>query len=64
MAGMGFFVRPGAGQEGVPARDKLWRLAGADAEHYGEHMSFVYTCFATDDRDAIGRLMWSLLSST
>jgi hypothetical protein len=35
--GFGFYVRPEAGQEGVPARDKLWRLAGADAEHYGEH---------------------------
>jgi hypothetical protein len=39
----GFHVRPEAGQEGVPARDKLWRLAGGDAEHYGQHDSFAST---------------------
>jgi hypothetical protein len=55
-----FYVRPEAGQEGVPARDKLWRLGGGDAEHYGEHVSFTYIGF-TGDRDSVGKFVWSLL---
>jgi hypothetical protein len=59
--GFGFFVRPEAGQEGVPARDKLWRLAGADAERYGEHDSFTRCIFRTIDMDAVSKFIWSLL---
>jgi hypothetical protein len=36
-------VRP-EGVTGVPARDKLWRVAGADAERHGEHDSFTIRC--------------------
>jgi hypothetical protein len=57
----GFYVRPEAGQEGVPARDKLWRLAGADAERYGEHKSFTRCFFMTTDRGAVGKFICSLL---
>jgi hypothetical protein len=59
--GFNFYVRPEAGQEGVPARDKLWRLAGADAELYSEHDSFICTFFETSDTDVVGSLVWSLL---
>jgi hypothetical protein len=59
--GFTFHVRPEAGQEGVPARDKLWRLAGADAELYGEHKSFVYPFCDTIDVGAVGSFVWSLL---
>jgi hypothetical protein len=59
--GFGVFVRPEAGQEGVPARDKLWRLAGADAEQYGEHDSFSSAIFETTDVDLVGSFVWSLL---
>jgi hypothetical protein len=55
-----FHVRPEAGQEGVPARHKLWRLAGADAERYGEHVSFVEFAVGSS-RDSVGRFVWSLL---
>jgi hypothetical protein len=59
--GFTFYVRPEAGQEGVPARDKLWRLAGADAEHYGQHESFVKIIFNKTDRNMLGTFVWSLL---
>jgi hypothetical protein len=59
--GLDFNVRPEAGQEGVPARDKLWRLAGADAEHYGEHKCFLIISFRNSNRDETGRFIWSLL---
>jgi hypothetical protein len=54
-----FYVRPEAGQEGVPARDKLWRLGGADAEQNGEHHSTLYMYFRTGDTVAIGNIVWS-----
>jgi hypothetical protein len=57
-----FYLRPEAGQEGVPARDKLWRVAGANAEHYGEQDSFLLTRLPVGDRNALGRFVWSLLS--
>jgi hypothetical protein len=59
--GVKFGLRPEAGQEGVPARDKLWRLAGGDTEHYGEHSSFLNTFFKTGDPEAVGKFVWSLL---
>jgi hypothetical protein len=59
--GCNLYVRPEAGQEGVPARDKLWRLAGGDSERYGEHDSFMSTFFETGDRDVVGKFVWSLL---
>jgi hypothetical protein len=58
---VGFCVQPEAGQEGVPARDKLWRMAGADAQRYGEHPSFVRTSLRTNDRNAVGTFVCSLL---
>jgi hypothetical protein len=57
--GISFFVRPEAGQEGVPARDKLWRLAGADAVCYDQQVSLMYLCFHTNDRGAVGSIVWS-----
>jgi hypothetical protein len=59
--GFNFLLRPEVGQQGVPARDKLWRLAGADADHYGDHESFMCTFFKTGDRDVVGKFVWSLL---
>jgi hypothetical protein len=61
--GFNFYVGSEAGQEGVPARDKLWRLAGADAERYGEHNSFVFMYLKTNDSGLIGQFMWSLLNT-
>jgi hypothetical protein len=61
--GITFYVWPEAGQEGVPARDQLWRLAGADVEHYGEHDSFVRSYVRTDNKDRVGQFVWSLLST-
>jgi hypothetical protein len=55
--GIGFYVRPEAGQEGVPARDKLWRLAGGDGERYGEHESFAGIVIQPCNMDAIRRTM-------
>jgi hypothetical protein len=59
--GMFLYVRPEEGQESVPVRDKLYRLAGADAEHYDDHDSFIYPYFETGDVDAVGTFVWSLL---
>jgi hypothetical protein len=59
--GFNFYVRPEAGQEGVPARHKLWRLAGADAERYGEHDCFAVLGLQSLDVAAVGRMIVSLL---
>jgi hypothetical protein len=59
--GITLYVRPVAGQEGVPARDKLYRLAGADTEHYGEHDSFMCTYLSAADMGVVGKFVWSLL---
>jgi hypothetical protein len=55
-------VRPEAGKEGMPDRDKMYRLAGADVEHYGEHDSFAMVVTEFRDHKAFGRFIWSLLS--
>jgi hypothetical protein len=59
--GFSFYVRPEAGQEGVPARHKLWRMAGADAERYGQHDSFMIIDLRTENTDVVGKFVWSLL---
>jgi hypothetical protein len=59
--GFGFFLQPEAGQEGMPDPDKLWRLAGADAERYGEHDSFSYLFVRAGDEDVVSKFVWSLL---
>jgi hypothetical protein len=61
MMGFNFYVRPEAGQEEMPAPEKLWRLAGADVERYGEHNSFASIFFRAGDRDLVGKRVWSLL---
>jgi hypothetical protein len=48
-------------QAGVPEREKLYRLAGGDVDRYEDHVSFVCMFFHTLDRDAVGRLVRSLL---
>jgi hypothetical protein len=52
------FLRREAGQEGVPARDQLWRLLGADAQ---QSSLCVCTQFKTADRGLVGGFVWSLL---
>jgi hypothetical protein len=47
-----FYVRPEAGQEGVAAADKMWRIAGGDEENYGGHDSFFRLFFDDDTTEA------------
>jgi hypothetical protein len=59
--GFNFYVRPEAGQGGVPARDKQWRLVGADAARYGEHDSTFSMAVRWADKGQVGRFVWALL---
>jgi hypothetical protein len=56
-----FIVRPEAGQEGLPAPDKLWRLA-VEGDQGEEEEPFARLCVHNEDVDAVGRFVWSLLS--
>jgi hypothetical protein len=51
-AGVGFYVRPEAGQAGVAEADKLWRVAGGDEDNYDDHGSFFSLHFDEDVTEA------------
>jgi hypothetical protein len=61
-AGIGFYVWPEGGQEGVAEADKLWRVAGGDQDNYGDHDSFFHMLFDDDTtEDQLASLVRGLL---
>jgi hypothetical protein len=66
---VGFYVQPEAGPvgggegaaDGSDDTDRPYRLAGGDEARYEQHDSFAVMGFHTSDRDAVGRLIRSLL---
>lgn len=43
-------------------RDRMYRIAGADAERYGLHSSYVSIDFSTSDNESVGKFVRNLLA--
>ncbi len=58
---IGFHVCPEPDQEDVPEQERLYRLAGGDADRYEEHQSYISITFMTLNTNGIHQFFRSLL---